>query len=192
MSIDMIPWLISRATGITAFAALTAAMIAGLLVRTRTPVGGVKGAGMVEFHRLFSVTALIAMAVHGSALLLDPTVSLGPAQLLVPGLIEYRTGWTSLGVVAAELALVIHLSFRFRGRIGVKTWRRMHMLTYAVFALGLAHGVAAGTDTSQTWARVLYAGSASAVIALTWWRVGMARRSAAARSRRAPSPQASS
>ncbi|MCB0880689.1 MAG: ferric reductase-like transmembrane domain-containing protein [Thermoleophilia bacterium] len=178
MTPDMIPWVIVRATGVTAIVALAAAMVAGLLVRTRTPVGGVKGAGMVELHRLFSATALWAIAVHGTALLFDTTMVVTPLDLLVPGAIPYRPLATGMGVIAAELALAIHLSFRFRGRIGVKAWRRLHFLTYAVFGLGVAHGILAGTDASRGWMMVTYGGAVGAVCALTGWRAATAPRKA--------------
>ena len=37
------------------------------------------------------------------------------------------------GVIAAELALLVHLLLRFCTRIGVPVWRKIHWLTYAVF-----------------------------------------------------------
>ena len=181
MTLEMLPWITARATGFAAFGLITCAMIAGLLVRTRTAVGPVKGSGMVDLHRHFSLLALIAMAVHGTALLFDGTIDVSPLALVVPGLVPYRPVWTGVGVVAAELALLIHLSFRFRKRIGVPMWRRMHFLTYAVFAGGAVHGIASGTDSGTTWGLAVYGAAAGAVAGLTGWRVVTARRSATAR-----------
>lgn len=184
MTIDMLPWIISRATGFAAFGLIACAMVAGLLVRTRTTVGPVKGSGMVDLHRHFSLLALIAMAVHGTALLFDSTIDVSPLALVVPGLVPYRPVWTGVGVLAAELALLIHLSFRFRSRIGVPVWRRLHFLTYAVFAAGAVHGIAAGTDSGTTWAIAVYGGAVGAVAGLTGWRAVTARRKATPRSAR--------
>jgi len=176
MTLDMLPWVISRATGISAILALTAAMIAGLLVRTREPLGTMRGAPLVNLHRGFSATALVLIGVHGTALLFDTTEPVTPLQLLVPGLTDYRPVWTALGVIAAELALVIHLSFRWRGKLGNTFWRRLHFGTYLVFVLGIAHGIGAGTDADTTWALALYGGSVAGVFALTAWRASTARR----------------
>ncbi|MEZ5079821.1 MAG: ferric reductase-like transmembrane domain-containing protein [Thermoleophilia bacterium] len=176
MTLDMLPWVISRATGISAILALTAAMIAGLLVRTREPLGTMRGAPLVNLHRVFSATALVLIGVHGTALLFDTTEPVTPLQLLVPGLTDYRPVWTALGVIAAELALVIHLSFRWRGKLGNTFWRRLHFGTYLVFVLGIAHGIGAGTDADTTWALALYGGSVAGVFALTAWRASTARR----------------
>ena len=76
----------------------------------------------------------------------------------MPGLIPYRPVWTGIGVLAAELALLSTCRSAFRTRIGVKAWRRLHFATYAVFAGGAVHGIAAGTDTGSTSARMLYGG----------------------------------
>lgn len=184
MTPEMIPWVIVRATGFTAIIALSLAMVAGLLVRTRDRVGPVKGAAMVDIHRQMSIVALTATAIHGLGLLFDRTVHVSLVSLVVPGLIEYRPLWTALGVVAAELALLVHLSFRWRARIGVTVWRRLHMVTYAVFAAGVTHGIMAGTDTSRPWAAAIYGAAVTAVAALTGWRFATMRRASGARTQR--------
>ena len=176
MTPDMLPWVLARATGVSAIVLLGAAMIAGLLVRTRTAVGPVKGSGMVDVHRHLSLLALLAIAAHGVLLVQDTTVEISPLALVVPGLVPYRPAWTGVGVVAAELALLVHLSFRFRKRIGVPAWRRIHWLTYAVFAGGVVHGIGSGTDASTPWALGLYGGLVGAVAGLTGWRAVTARR----------------
>lgn len=182
MSPDMLPWVLARATGMLALALIGGAMIAGLLVRTRTAVPGLKGAGVVDLHRHLSLLALLAVAAHGVFLVLDTTVDIAPLALVVPGLVPYRPVWTGIGVLAAELALLIHVSFRLRGRIGVPAWRRLHMLTYAVFVAALAHGIGSGTDTGRPWAVALYGALAGAVAGLTGWRIATAPR----RARRTP------
>ena len=75
--------------------------------------------------------------------MLDTTVKITPAALFVPGLVPYRPLWTALGVLAAELMVLIYASFGLRKRIGVKNWRRLHYATYLVFALATVHGLAA-------------------------------------------------
>ena len=176
MSIELLPWVISRATGFLAFGLFGLAMIAGLLIRTRGSIGSLRGGGMVDLHRHLSLLALLAVAVHAGALLFDTTLDAGPTELLVPGALNYRPLWTGLGVVAAELALLIHVSFALRTRIGPGLWRKLHWLAYAVFGLGAVHGILSGTDTSATWALAIYAGIVAAVAALTAWRaVGFRR-----------------
>jgi sulfoxide reductase heme-binding subunit YedZ len=85
--------------------------------------------------------------------------------------VPYRPLWTALGVLAAELMVLIYVSFGLRKRIGVKNWRRLHYATYLVFAAATVHGLAAGTDSARPWAIWLYVGAFGAVCAATAWRV---------------------
>ncbi|MDH3227575.1 MAG: ferric reductase-like transmembrane domain-containing protein, partial [Thermoleophilia bacterium] len=176
MTIEMLPWIIVRATGFVAFGLISCAMIAGLLVRTRGSIGSIKAGGMVELHRHLSLLGLMAIGAHALMLLVDTTIDISPLALVVPGLVPYRPIWTGLGVVAAELALLIHLSFKFRTRIGGRNWRRLHWLTYAVFVVGAIHGITSGTDSGTTWAIALYGAAVAAVAGLTGWRAASFRR----------------
>ncbi len=169
-------WILARASGLTAYALLTTSVIAGLVLKSRPFGRALKAASVTDVHRFLALLALGAVGVHGVALVLDTTVKIAPSALLVPGLSPYRPVSTGLGVLAAELAALIFLSFRFRGRIGAKAWRRLHWATYAVFAAVTAHGLGAGTDTARPWAFGLYLGAVGAVGFATAWRVLTASR----------------
>ena len=52
----------------------------------------------------------------------------------------------------------------------MRNWRRLHWATYAVFVLGTAHGLPAGSDSSQPWALGLYLGAVGAVGFATAYR----------------------
>ena len=88
----------------------------------------------------------------------------------MPGLVPYRPLWSAFGVLAAELMLLVYASSALRRRIGIRAWRRLHWLTYAVFALATVHGLAAGTDGGRPWALALYGGAVGAVTAAAGWR----------------------
>mgnify|MGYP001047800448 CR=1 FL=1 len=54
--------------------------------------------------------------------------------------------------------------------IGVKRWRALHRLSYAIFAAATAHGIAAGSDSGRPWALALYLGAVAAVVLATAFR----------------------
>lgn len=164
-------WILARASGLTAYVLLTLAVLAGLVVKSRPFGRALRAASATDTHKFLSLLALGSVAIHGLALTLDKTVRIGLGALLVPGLSGYRPLATGLGVVAAELAALIIASFPLRKRIGARAWRRLHWATYGVFGLATAHGLAAGTDSSQHWALGLYLGAVFAVAAATAWRV---------------------
>ena len=163
-------WILARATGLTAYVLLTMSVLAGLVVKSRPLGRTLKAAVATDVHRFLSLLALGAVALHGLALLLDTTVRIRLGALLVPGLAPYRPLWTGLGVVGAELAALIVLSFPLRKTIGARNWRRLHWATYGVFAAATAHGLGAGTDATRPWAVGLYLGAVGAVAFASTWR----------------------
>jgi hypothetical protein len=126
-------WLLARATGLTAYVLLTTSVLAGLTVKSRPLGTRVKAAVVTDLHKFLSLLGLGAVAMHGLVLTLDATVRMPLAALLVPGLSPYRPLATGIGVLAAELMLLIYVSFSLRRRIGARNWRRLHYLTFAVF-----------------------------------------------------------
>ena len=162
-------WILARASGLTAYFLLTASILAGLVVKAR-PFRSLRPAAVTDLHRFLALLGLGAIAIHGVALVLDRSVQISPAALLVPGLVPYRPLWTALGVLAFELMLLVYASFSLRRRIGARAWRRLHWLTYAVFGLATVHGLAAGTDAGRPWVLALYASAVAAVLAAATWR----------------------
>jgi sulfoxide reductase heme-binding subunit YedZ len=163
-------WLLARASGLTAYVLLTLSVLAGLAVKSRPFGRAVKAASATDTHRFLSLLALGAVVIHALTLVLDQTVHIGLAALLVPGLASYRPIATGLGVLATELAAVVVVSFPLRKHIGMRAWRRLHWATYGVFAAATAHGIAAGTDSHRPWIFALYLGAVFAVTAATAWR----------------------
>ena len=169
MTHDPTFWLLARSSGLTAYVLLTLSVLAGLVVKSR-PFRSLKPAAVTDLHRLLALLGLGALAGHAAALVLDTTVQVSVLGLFVPGLVSYRPVWTSFGILAAELMVLVYASFSMRKRIGAKNWRRLHWATYGIFALATVHGLAAGTDSARPWAFGLYVGAVAAVAAATAWR----------------------
>lgn len=172
-------WVTSRAAGVTAFVALTLDVIFGLLVSTGAGDRLVPRARSVDVHRWLSSVALALTGVHAIALLGDRFVRFDVLDLLVPFLSSYRSVAVALGVLATYGVLLVDLSFSWRRRIGGKAWRKLHYLSFFVFAAALLHGWLAGSDSSSPGMRGLYVSSASVVGALGVYR-GLSARAARA------------
>jgi methionine sulfoxide reductase heme-binding subunit len=163
-------WLLARASGLTAYALLASAVLAGLVLKSRPFGRGLKPSAVTDVHRFLTFLALGTLGVHGLTLLLDQTLRMPAAGLVVPGLSPYRPAAVAFGVLACELAALVAVSFPLRRRIGFRAWRRLHWGTYLIFLLATAHGLAAGTDSSRPWAAGLYLGAVGAVAFATAWR----------------------
>ena len=163
-------WILARASGLVAYGLLTTSVLAGIVLKARPFGAELKAVIVTDLHRFLAMLGLGFMALHAAALVLDSTVRISVAALFVPGLVPYRPLWSSLGVLAADLVLLVYASSALRRHIGARAWRRLHWLTYAVFALATVHGLAAGTDGSKPWALALYGGAVGAVAAGAGWR----------------------
>ena len=165
-------WLLARSSGILAYVVLTLAVVAGLTLRTRLLGRAVSPAIVTAVHRTLSFAGLAAVVVHAGLIGLDHEVDVPLVSLVVPGLSGYRPLATGLGVVAMELWILIHVSFRLRRRIGVKRWRALHVATFPTWAIAAAHGIFAGTDSGTAWMQQLYAWSIALVLFLVVIRAG--------------------
>jgi predicted ferric reductase len=183
-------WSIARASGITAFVALSLDVIFGLFVSTRAADQLLPRASSTELHRWLSGVALSLTATHLVALLVDPFVGYDVLDLLVPMVSSYRPVAVGLGVVAACGAVAVHGSFAMRKRLGPKTWRRLHFVSFGVYTAALLHGLLAGTDTTQAGVQALYLASGAAVMLLVAVRLRSrsGRRSSGASHRPWPRP----
>ena len=169
MKSDPTFWLLARASGFTAYLLLTASVLAGLVLKSR-PFRSLKPAAVTDTHRFLAMLGLGALVMHGLTLVADHTIRMPIAGLLVPGLSPYRPLAVGIGVLTAELMLVVYASFSFRRRIGTKNWRRLHWATYAIFIGATVHGLAAGTDSTRPWALTLYLTALGGVAFAAAWR----------------------
>ena len=84
-----------------------------------------------------------------------------------------------------------------RGRIarrsgGAGVWRAIHLLGYGGWLAAMLHGLTAGSDSTTSWARVIYVGCLAAVVGSLTVRIGALLRPAAlVRAGNRPSPRVS-
>ena len=163
-------WYLSRAAGLCAFAVLVVNMALGLALSMSLPERWVAKWRLFDLHQVSGLVVVGLLGLHVVALLGDAYLGYTVPQLLVPFLSPYRPWPVALGVLSFYLTLLVTVTFYIRQRIGHRTWRLIHSGSFAVFALGLLHGVLSGTDTGTPWAVAIYGASALAIGGLTWWR----------------------
>lgn len=145
------PWWIARASGVTALVALSLDVSCGLMLSTGAGKAWLPRGLAVELHRWLSPITLALVAGHAAILLVDGAVPFDALDLLVPFVAPYRPAAVGVGVIAAYLAVVVHVSFALRKRIGTRWWRRLHALSFVSYAGALIHTLAAGTDAARPW-----------------------------------------
>ena len=151
-----VDWYAARAAGVLAYVLLTGGVLLGTLLAGRVRLPRWPTFAVTDVHRFVSLLIGVFVSVHVLTVGLDTYVHFSPAQLVVPGASSYRPLWVALGIVAAELLVAIAVTNLLRRRIGFKRWRRVHYLTFLVWAGATAHGLGSGTDANTTWLRFLY------------------------------------
>jgi sulfoxide reductase heme-binding subunit YedZ len=165
-----IAWFVARGAGLVAFAFLTASVWLGLAMSTRL-LGSRRQKRLLGLHRSLSWMGLTALGLHAGALLLDPTIGFGPADVLVPFAASWHPVAVAGGVISGWLMLMLAASFRFRNRIGQKVWRKLHYASFAAFLLALLHAITSGTDLAGIGGPILALVAAGPVVWLVFVRI---------------------
>ncbi len=142
-------WITSRAAGLVALLAASLTVTAGLLMSGGTLRG--RTAQLRVAHEALSLATMAALVVHAGALLGDGYLAPSLADITIPFVSGYRPVWTSMGIVAGWLLLVLGLSFYALARIGPARWRKLHRWTALAWVLGVVHGLIEGTDSGTAW-----------------------------------------
>ena len=160
MSEEPLLWWLTRSTGLMSLLLLTVSVVLGATAAWGTPAGRV---ARQEVHRWAAGLAVGLLVAHVATSVGDSYVPLGPRDVVVPFLADYRPVWVGLGTVAADLLLAVLLTSVLRSRLAGRGWRSVHVLAYAAWPLALVHGLGAGSDADSTPVRAVAAGCATAV-----------------------------
>ena len=167
-----VTWDVARAGGFTAYILLTLAVVVGLALSTQiqSPSFWPRIINS-ELHNFLTLLSTIFLGVHVLAVILDPFTHFGLNEILIPLASHYRPEWMALGIVGFYLGIAIGISTLLRKQIGYKWWRKLHVLTLAIFALTAIHGIGTGSDTQTPWALAIYLVSIALVSVLLYRRM---------------------
>ena len=169
----ILPWVFERLFAFLAYGAMTGSVIYGLLLSTKILDAIAHRPITFALHQDLASIGVGLAAVHGMLLALDATVPFSLAEIAVPGRAPYAPLAVAAGQVSLYLMAVVVASFYLRRRIGQRTWRALHYLTFLAFVGATIHGIAAGTDSATPGAWWLYVGSTTAVVFLLTYRIAL-------------------
>ncbi len=152
-----VTWNVARSGGFTAYILLTLAVAVGLMLsaQVQSPSRWPRLLNS-ELHNFLALLSAIFLVVHILAVWVDPFTHFGWSEILIPFVSYYRSSWMALGIVALYLGLAVGISTWLRPRIGYTWWRRLHVLTFGVYALATLHGLGTGSDTQTWWGLGIY------------------------------------
>ncbi|MGV8871696.1 MAG: ferric reductase-like transmembrane domain-containing protein [Rhodococcus sp. (in: high G+C Gram-positive bacteria)] len=144
-------WALGRGSGIAALVLLTLAVASGILTRSGRPLLAVPRFGVVELHRSTALLGSMFVAIHIVSLFFDPYAQLTLIDSVVPFAGAYKPFWLGLGTLAFDLLIAVTLTGILRHRLGHRTFRAVHWLSYALWPVALAHALGNGTDSGSGW-----------------------------------------
>jgi methionine sulfoxide reductase heme-binding subunit len=141
----------------------------GLLMGGRFVTG--RTAQLRVAHEALALATIAALVLHAGALLGDGFLSPSLADVTIPFVSGYQRVWTTTGIVAGWILIVLGLSYYARARIGVARWRVLHRFTAVGWLLGMLHGIFEGTDAGTAWFLIAIGAAAlpaGALLAVRW------------------------
>ncbi len=177
-------WYLARSSAMVAYVLVWLSMMMGLLITSRSARIWPGGPAAFDIHQHSALLGLAFALFHALILLGDSYASLSLAELFVPFLNSEYLLALSLGQATFYLLLLVSLSFYVRSFIGRNAWRAIHLASFLLFSLALAHGISAGSDSGSGWAQAIYWSTGGSLLFLTIYRVlhtGIGKRPAAAR-----------
>ncbi|MFC5470140.1 ferric reductase [Cohnella suwonensis] len=173
--LELPTWTITRVAGLAAYYMLFVGVSLGILYG----MPQLKGSSKKRFYYWHAKAQGAGMAlaiVHILILAVDRFSPFTWGQLLVPfSYPEHRFAY-GLGSLSFYCLLLVMLTTDFRMFLSNRIWLAIHMVGYPAFFLALAHGLVSGTDTARPIFLWSYVGTATALVAITFVRVGAEHR----------------
>src|SRR6185437_11142462 len=121
-----------------------------------------------DLHQFTGTIGLGLLCTHIAVLTALQQQAFSPAELFTPFLRQINPAAPVLGISGLYALLIVSVVSRARRHIGMRTWRMVHTLSFAAFALSLAHAITAGPDASADWVRAVYIATVSTLLALDY------------------------
>lgn len=165
-------WYLSRGSAFVAYFLLWLSMILGTGITNKLSVLWPGLPPTIELHQFTSILGLAFGLFHGLILKGDHYMAFSLAQVLIPFTTSgYRPLWVGIGQVGFYSMLIVTLSFYVRKKIGPKTWRALHFISFATYVSVLVHALLAGTDASALGVQLFYMISGGLLFFMILYRI---------------------
>ena len=164
-------WYMARSGGVVAYLLLWGSVIWGLIISIKITDKWMPAPLAYGLHEFMSLMTIFFSVMHAVVLLGDRYIDFQLIHLTVPFTAPYQPFWTGLGTISLYLIAIVTASFYLRKRLGPKTWRKLHYLTFGLYGLVLLHGLMAGTDTGLGPMKLMYLLTGAIVLFLTYYRL---------------------
>ena len=139
-------WYLNRSTGLVVLALLTLTAVLGVLSTAR---GGRLLPRFVgqAVHRNVALWSVVLLALHVTTAVVDSYVDIRWWQAFLPWWgATYLPLWLGFGTLALDALVLVVVTSLLRARMRHRSWRLVHLLSYAAWGVAVAHGLGIGTD----------------------------------------------
>ncbi len=165
-------WYLSRSSAFVALGLLWLSMMLGLLITNKMARSWPGSAAAFAIHEYVSLLGMGFAFFHALILMGDQYSKYQLVQLLLPfNSVQYRPTWVGVGQIGLYTWIIVNASFYIRKRIGPKTWRGIHYISFLTFLMAILHGVTSGTDSSRPWAQWVYWSLGGSFLFLSMYRI---------------------
>jgi predicted ferric reductase len=144
-------WYLTRSTGAVALILLTLSVALGVADVQRLSSPRWPRFVVDSLHRNVSLLAFVFILLHILTSVLDSFAPIEVVNAVIPFTGSYRPFWLGLGALSFDLIVAVIITSLMRQRIGYRSWRAVHWLTYASWPIALLHGFGTGSDVKDTW-----------------------------------------
>ncbi|MEN9553619.1 MAG: hypothetical protein RLY24_1214 [Actinomycetota bacterium] len=160
-------WDLTRASANVAWALCLFTILWGVLLTTRILRDMDRPAWLRDLHSWLGGLTVAFTVVHMLTLVQDNYINFEIVDTLVPFSSSYRPLPVAFGVVGFWLLVVIQGTSLMMKKMSRTMWRRIHMMSYPLYAIIIVHALSAGSDVGTP----LYTG-VSMALAMTGTAVG--------------------
>jgi sulfoxide reductase heme-binding subunit YedZ len=143
---NQVLWYIDRGSGLALLMLLTISVVLGIVSITRVHSPRWPRFALSLLHRNIALLALVFGVVHVVTSVVDSYVSINVADAFIPFIADYKPFWLALGTISADLMIAVLITTALRRRLGNRTWRSVHLLSYGCWVTGVVHTIGMGSD----------------------------------------------
>ncbi len=142
---------IAGSIGLVAMVLLTVNIIIGILISTaykKTAVwqrlpSKIKAIKLIDVHNYTAYMALSLVLVHFLIIPLDPSSKFSYIHLIQPWSAPHQPLFVTLGLISFLTLLVVIITTQkvIKNKIGTRTWRNIHVISYGTGLLFIVHGL---------------------------------------------------
>jgi hypothetical protein len=164
-------WYLTRGTGAVTLLLLSASVVLGIVDQSRWRTERWPRFALDELHQTVSLLVMVFLLIHIIVSVLDTFAPIKLLDAVVPFAGAYRPLWLGLGTLSFDLLLAVAITSLLRQRLGHRTWKLVHWLSYASWPVAVLHGLGTGSDVKSLWLLGLTIACMAAVWLALWVRV---------------------